>query len=150
MTDFSLDLRVRWADLDPNGHVRHSAYYDYGTVARVAYLEERGVGIRWMREHGVGPVLFREEAQFRRELNFGDIVTVNVLLTGLSKDHRKWSLRHEIRAGDEVCALLNLDGAWFDLKSRKVSAPPPELSSIFEQIAHAEDFAWIESGKSSP
>jgi acyl-CoA thioesterase FadM len=30
MTSFSKELSFRWSDLDPNFHVRHSAYYDFG------------------------------------------------------------------------------------------------------------------------
>jgi acyl-CoA thioester hydrolase len=59
---------LRWADLDPNGHVRHSVYYDWGAVARIAYLEKQGVGLDWMVRNGIGPVLFREEARFSREI----------------------------------------------------------------------------------
>ena len=58
--DFSLPLQVRWADLDPNGHVRHSVYYDWGAMARLTYLEKHEVGVTWMGRNGIGPVLFRQ------------------------------------------------------------------------------------------
>src|SRR5690349_13204881 len=56
--DFSIPVDLRWADLDPNGHVRHSVYYDWGAMVRLTYLERHGVGVAWMGQHAIGPVLF--------------------------------------------------------------------------------------------
>lgn len=144
---FEQKISVRWADLDPNGHVRHSAYYDYGAQARVAYLQKHGFGIEWMARNGIGPVLFREEAKFMRELHMSDELSINVLITGLSEDHRKWSMRHEIRRGDELCAVLDMDGAWLDLKARRIGPPPQELIDVFEALPRSDDFRVIPPGR---
>ena len=146
---FEQPVTVRWSDLDPNGHVRHSVYYDYGTFARIAYWQKYGFGPDWMASNNCGPVLFREEAHFLRELNSGDELVINMRLSGLSDDHRKWSMRHEIRRGAELCATLDMDGAWLDLKTRRVAAPPKDLMKRFEALAQTEDFRVIGSGKGS-
>lgn len=138
---------VRWSDLDPNGHVRHSVYYDYGAQVRIAYLQQFGLGLGWMTRNDIGLVLFREEAKFYRELNSGDELVIDVKLSGLSADHRKWSMRHRIMRGDELCATLDIDGAWFDLKTRRVTQPPQELMKKFEALVHTEDFQVISPGK---
>lgn len=143
MNSFQLKIAVRWADLDPNGHVRHSAYYDYGAQARVAYLQQQGVGIAWMTAQGLGPVIFREECRFQRELNFGDDLVVDLRIKGASADHRKWSLQHRILRGDEVCAVMEVDGAWLDLKKRRIRVPPEQLSRAFESLVRTEDFQRI-------
>ncbi|WP_321365943.1 thioesterase family protein [uncultured Desulfuromusa sp.] len=140
MEAFTQNIQVRWSDLDPNGHVRHSVYFDYGAQVRIAYLQKQGFGIGWMKSHGIGPVLFREEAQFHRELSAGDQLVIDVQLSRLSKDNRKWSMRHRIMRGDEICATLNLDGAWLDLKSRRIAPPPKELLEKFETLERTEDF----------
>lgn len=146
MTVFEQTIAVRWADLDPNGHVRHSVYYDYGAQARIAYLQQHGVGIDWMARHGFGPVLFREEAHFYRELKSGDALVIDTALAGLSADHRKWSMRHTIRRGAELCAVLDLDGAWLDLRTRRIVAPPPELRERFEALPRSDDFRILVAG----
>lgn len=33
------EFEVKWADLDPNRHMRHSAYNDYAAHMRVKFLE---------------------------------------------------------------------------------------------------------------
>src|SRR5438045_9321169 len=110
-TVFSLPMALRWADLDPNGHVRHSVYYDWGAMVRVAYLEARGVGLAWMTKHAIGPVLFREEARFLREVRFGDQLQVDVRLAAASADGRKWRMQHRVLRGADLAARLGADRA---------------------------------------
>ncbi len=147
MESFHQNILIRWADLDPNGHVRHSVYYDYGAQIRIAYLQKHGFGIAWMAGNGIGPVLFREEAKFYRELSAEDELIIDAKLSGLSDDQRKWSMRHRIMRGDKLCATLDLDGAWFDLKTRRLVPPPREMMEKFGALEHTEDFRVIGSGK---
>ncbi|HEX7048339.1 MAG TPA: thioesterase family protein [Gammaproteobacteria bacterium] len=147
MEPFTQNITVRWADLDPNGHVRHSVYYDYGAQARVALLENSGLGMRWMAKNLVGPVLFREQAKFLRELHMSEEITIDFRVAGLSEDGRKWRIAHNIRRGDELCAVLDMDGAWLDLKARRIVVPPDELRLAFEKLPHTDDFEIIPSSK---
>lgn len=147
MEAFEQNILVRWSDLDPNGHVRHSAYYDYGAQVRIAYLQKYGFSIDWMKSNGIGPVLFREEAKFYRELNSGDDLIINVKLSGLSADHRKWSMHHQILRGAKLCATLDLDGAWLNLKTRRIASPPDELIEKFAALERTEDFLVINPQK---
>lgn len=147
MNFFKQNIQVRWSDLDPNGHVRHSVYFDYGAQARIAYLQKHSFGIDWMKSNGIGPVLFREEAKFYRELNSGDELVIDLRLSGLSDDHRKWSMCHRILRGDELCATLDLDGAWLNLKTRRIAPPPKELVAKFEALERSEGFEMVASGK---
>src|SRR4051794_31058810 len=105
-TVFTLPVSVRWADLDPNGHVRHSVYYDWGAMARVAFLERHGVGLAWMTRNEMGPVLFREEARFLRELHFGDELLIDSRLSAASPDNRKWGMGHRLFRGAELTATI--------------------------------------------
>jgi acyl-CoA thioester hydrolase len=147
MESFELPITIRWADLDPNGHVRHSVYYDYGAQARIGYLQKHGFGIDWFARNSIGPILFREEARFYRELKAEDELIVDVRLCGLSEDYRKWSMRHEIHRGKELCATIELDGAWLDLKTRRIAPPPAALYEKFAELIHTGDFQIIPAGK---
>lgn len=138
---------LRWADLDPNGHVRHSVYYDWGALVRITYLTSKGVGLEWMVRNGIGPVLFREEARFVRELRFGDELRMDLALSASSTDGRKWQMRHRILRGEEVAATLEVDGAWLDLRARKIVAPPAEVVRAFDNLGRSADFTVLTSGK---
>lgn len=128
---FAQSIALRWADLDPNAHVRHSVYYDWGASARLAFLEHHGVGMEWLTRNGIGPVLFREEARFRKEIRYGDELGIDVALGAVSSDHRKWTMRHRIVRGADVAATIEVDGAWLDLRARKIVVPPEELIRAF-------------------
>jgi acyl-CoA thioester hydrolase len=149
-TVFSQSIGLRWADLDPNGHVRHSVYYDWGAMVRVAYLERKGVGLAWMTANAIGPVLFREEARFLRELRFGDQLDIDLRLAAASADGRKWRMLHRILRGADVAATIEVDGAWLDLRTRKIVAPPEDLVRAVAGLSRTEDFTVLTSGKPPP
>lgn len=145
--DILIPVSVRWSDLDPNGHVRHSVYYDWGAATRIAFLDSQGLGLDWMTTHAIGPVLFREEARFRKEVRYGDQIAMDLVLAGASADGRKWRIRHRLLRGEDLAATVEVDGAWLDLRARKIVTPPPELMRAFADVARSDDFAVLPSSK---
>ena len=79
MPDFKKSIQVRWSDLDPNFHVRHSVYYDWGAFCRIEFFNQYGLSDLAMREHNIGPILFREECIFRREIRTGDDLFISLI-----------------------------------------------------------------------
>lgn len=61
-------ISIRWSDLDPNFHLRHSVFYDFAAQQRVEILNSIGLTMSKFQEMKMGPVIFREEANFRREI----------------------------------------------------------------------------------
>ena len=147
MPEFTRDIQLRWSDLDPNFHVRHSIYYDWGAFVRVEFLNEYGLTWRVMHELKFGPILFREECVFRREIKSGDEVKINLQVTKSRKDYSRWSIQHQIFKNDNVlCAVLNVDGAWMNLMQRKLMSPPEKVHEVFEQMPKVENFEWLAGG----
>ena len=145
MPDFKRPVALRWADLDPNGHARHSVYYDFGAAIRVDFLTSVGISLAFMEEHHFGPILFREEAIFRRELRWGDDLWINLLVTQLRHDASRFSFRHEITRGDgTLCAVINVDGAWIDTERRKLTAPPALVAEAMAGGPKSADFQWLD------
>src|SRR3712207_3918205 len=96
MNEYIKQIEIRWSDLDPNFHVRHSVYYDFGAYARMSALIQLGLTVQILQAHQVGPILFREECAFKRELHFGDDVTINLQLAKASLSYSRWTIQHEI------------------------------------------------------
>ncbi|WP_121354388.1 acyl-CoA thioesterase [Flavisolibacter nicotianae] len=143
MKEFSRIIQIRWSDLDPNFHLRHSVYYDWGAYCRVEFLNEHGLTADVMMQLKFGPILFREECIFRREIKSGDEVTINLQVTKARKDFSRWSIRHQILKNDNVlCAELTVDGAWMNLVQRKLMSPPEKVHEVFEEMPKAEGFEW--------
>ena len=142
---FKRPVVLRWADLDPNGHVRHSVYYDFGAAIRVDFLNAAGITLKFMETHHFGPVLFREEAVFRRELRYGDTLWINLLVTKARHDGSRFSFRHEIARDDgTLCAVINVDGAWIDTQHRKLATPPAIAAKMLENGPKTDDFQWLD------
>jgi acyl-CoA thioester hydrolase len=144
MDSFKMKMQIRWSDFDPIFHVRHSVYHDWGAFIRVEFLNKCGLTADVMQQLKFGPILFREECIFRREIRSGDEVEMNVELLKAKRDFSKWSFRHEIiKNGDTVAAILNVDGAWLDISIRKLAAPPDKVLEVFDKIPRAKEFEWI-------
>ncbi|HEY6901605.1 MAG TPA: acyl-CoA thioesterase [Puia sp.] len=129
MATFRKRLALRWADLDPNFHLRHSSYYDLAAQFRVELLDQMGLTLQVMKEQHFGPVLFREEAVFLKEIRYADSIDITAMLVSLSPDGAKWSVMHEfIDEKDVVRTRLTVDGAWIDTQLRKIANPTPQVA----------------------
>ena len=143
MPEFSRVIQLRWSDLDPNFHIRHSVYYDWGAFIRIEFLNEYGLNYQVMEEMKFGPILFREECIFRREIRSGDEIKMNLQLLRAKKDFSRWSIQHQvIRVDGTLCAVLTVDGAWMDVVRRKLSSPPKKVCEVFEKMPKGEAFEW--------
>ncbi|MEP7164014.1 MAG: acyl-CoA thioesterase [Ferruginibacter sp.] len=144
MKSFSVELEIRWSDLDPNFHVLHSKYYDFAAFCRMAFLVENGLTPELMKEYHVGPILFREECFFKKEIKFGDEISINLKLSKMTTDFSRWSMDHEIwKNGKTLAAAMNIDAAWMDTQKRKLTVPPPVIKNIFEATPKSDNFAMI-------
>jgi len=124
------DYTIRWAELDPNGHMRHSAYADFAADQRVQWLASLGYDVRRFAELRLGPILFREETQFRKELRGGERIRVDGVVTAATPDGARWTILHTIYNSEgQVAATVTVDGAWLDLDRRKLTVPPAELAA---------------------
>lgn len=145
MKFYSKAVEIRWSDLDPNFHLRHSVYYDFGAYIRMCFLTENGLSTPVLVQHNLGPILFREECIFKREIHFNDSISINLVLKQCSSSYSRWTMQHEIiKNEDVVSAIITVDGAWMDLAKRKLTIPSAIVTPTFEQLPRAQDFAWIE------
>ena len=134
----------RWADFDPNNHMRHSAYNDYAAEARVRMFNAFGLSLEEFNRLNIGPVLFREETNFRREIRLSEDITVEVFLKGLSEKGERFKFFHRIfKENGKLAAEIEIFGAWLDLKERKVTEPPAAVLKSLEDIERTEDFELI-------
>ncbi|MFT3824708.1 MAG: thioesterase family protein [Chitinophagaceae bacterium] len=144
MTSYIKPLEIRWSDLDPNVHLRHSVYYDYGAYCRISFLEEEGLTSAYMAEHKFGPILFREECVFRKEVRLGDKLSIDLKLVKARPDQSRWSIQHHIYKNEDViAAVITVEGAWIDIAKRKLTVPPENVLHVFNNMPRAEGFEWL-------
>lgn len=142
--EYSKNVEIRWADLDPNFHVLHSKYYDFCAYVRMSFLTENGITPEVLNTFNMGPILFREECVFRKEIKFKDVVKITLVLAKAKKDVSRWTMKHEIILNDRtVAAQITVDGAWMNILNRKLATPPREFIEAFNAIPKSHDFKWI-------
>ena len=142
-TPVSERITFRWADIDANFHVRHSVYYDLGSQQRINVLAAHGLTMSDMQKGGFGPVIFREECRFLKEIKPEDAIDLVPAVKGLSKDYRKFIFTHHFMRGDACCAIVQVEGAWFNSIERRILVPPQLVVDAMNGFPRAEDFAWL-------
>ncbi|WP_269530778.1 thioesterase family protein [Chitinimonas sp. BJYL2] len=146
MDSFRHTIEVRWADCDANQHVRHSAYADFCTHARIEWLRSHGFAYDQFQQRAFGPVIFKESTEYYKELKMSERVEIEVRVAALNADGSRFTIRHDLFKQDgRLAARHEINGAWFDLRERKLIPPPAELASIFAELARTDDFSVLES-----
>jgi acyl-CoA thioester hydrolase len=137
---------VKWAELDPYGHVRQSAYGDYCTDARFRFLSEHGFTPAWFLGHGLGPVIQTDSNRYLREISAGDTVSVSVELAGMSEDGTNWRVSQRVYKGNGKLAMTSIvEGTWLDLKLRRAVVPPDDVLALFRSLPQPDDFEVLPS-----
>ena len=143
---FSKTYEPHWSDLDPNVHMRNSAYYDYAAQTRLYFLYDCGLDLKKMNELGFFPILFREEALFYKEIGFNKKFKVEIEMLKATSDYRKYSIICNFYLEDGTKATaLTIEGAWMDGKTRKLTAPAELLKDAFDKMPKAANFELIEA-----
>ena len=142
--NFDVTFTTKWSDFDPNRHMRHTAYNDYAAETRVRYFKAQGLSIEDFAKENLGPILFKEETSFFKEIHMGEDIRVDLKLRGLSENFGRWKLEHLVynQAG-EISAKINVYGAWIDLNKRKLAIPSSKFHDLFDQLQKTEDFEEI-------
>lgn len=142
---FTKEISIRWSDLDPNFHLRHSAYYDFGAQHRVEVLAQEGLTLHAMKENYIGPILFKEECVFRKEIHLHNTITISTKIAKMRADASRWTIVHELtNENGELCAKISVDGAWMDTKLRKLATPTPAIvADVMHAFPKTEDFILI-------
>lgn len=133
--------QVLWSQIDANRHLRHSAYADYGAQARSNMLNTLGLSLEQFAINKIGPILFREELKYYREVKLDEYIKVSVALSKLNTRNGRFSFRHLVYKENGVLAAeINVDGAWLDLATRKLTDIPADWYTIIHKVPRTEDY----------
>lgn len=141
---FEITFKTKWSDFDPNRHMRHTAYNDYAAEVRVRFFQEHGLSINEFAKLNIGPILFKEETSFLKEIHIGENITVNMQLEGASKELERWRFKHQIfNENGKLSAEIKVYGAWIDLVKRKLTALPKQYRVLFNDLPKSDQFEEI-------
>jgi acyl-CoA thioester hydrolase len=135
------EFEIRWSDVDANRHLANSAYLNYMSHTRMAYLMEKGFTHITMAEHNIGPVVFYEHVYYFKEAFPGKPVRVSMEIMGMSEDCTFFEFHHNFYdyKGRHL-AHCEMMGAWIDLKTRKLTGLSDDFLETFKNVEKADGF----------
>lgn len=138
---YKKQFEIRWSDTDANRHLANTAYINFMSHTRMAFLMKNGFGQEELEHFNLGPVVFYEHIYYFREVFAGKPVTVTLQLKGLSEDGKYFEFLHDFydHRGKNI-ASCEMMGGWMDLKDRKLTGLPPKLFEKLNDLHHTSDF----------
>jgi acyl-CoA thioester hydrolase len=138
---YTKQFEIRWSDIDANRHLANSAYTNFMSHTRMAFLLESGFSSKDMAKHNIGPVVFYEHMYYFKEAFLGQPITVGLEVSGISEDGRFFKFEHNFyNDKGENLAHCEMLGGWIDLKERKLTSLPEVLMDMANAFPKTEDF----------
>ncbi|WP_452230397.1 MULTISPECIES: acyl-CoA thioesterase [unclassified Lacinutrix] len=138
---YTKQFEIRWSDVDANRHLANSAYTNFMSHTRMAFLMEHGFTMKELAIHNIGPVVFYEHMHYFKEAFMGQPITVSLEVSGLSEDGKFFKFDHNFynHKGENI-AFCEMMGAWIDLKARKMTDLPEVLLDLANAFPKSEDY----------
>jgi acyl-CoA thioester hydrolase len=138
---FKKKFEVRWSDVDANRHLANSAYQNFMSHTRMAFLLANGFTQEELAKYNLGPVVFYEHIYYFKEILPEDRVEVTLKLKGMSEDGMFFSFEHDFyNQKGKNCARCEMLGSWIDMKTRKLTSLPNHLLKPLDLLEKTEDF----------
>ena len=148
---YSKPLFASWADMDFNAHMKNTAFLDKSADVRMMFFAENGFPVGEFSRLRLGPVVMKDEVEYRKEVGLLQEITVTLAIAGHSADGSRFLLRNEIlRPDGTLCARVTSAGGWLDLAVRKLVAPPEALSEVMNLLPQTNDFTVLPTSVKYP
>jgi len=148
MNKYSMTYNIRWSDLDANGHVNYSAYVDATEELLYRFFSEQGFPPDVFLKLGIGAVYSSITANFFREVRVGESISITYTLTGLSPKGVRWKVHHDIlKSNGKKAVVIDMEGIFLDLNSRRPTLPTPEILAILQQVPHSQTFEELSEAR---
>ena len=117
-----LDIKVRFCELDPYGHVNHSIYVQYFEAGRVEALDSVGMGLHVLQgDLGLTIIVAEIQTRFLKSAMLGDTVVIESGLSKVGRVKATW-LQRAVR-GDEVLATQQMVSGCLSVEGRPTRFP---------------------------
>ncbi|MEX2504891.1 MAG: thioesterase family protein [Egicoccus sp.] len=128
----STTIKVRFHELDPNGHVNHGVYANYFETARIELLDAIGFGPGVLVERGVHLVVVELRMRFRRPARAGATLTVQTWI-GERRRASSWWHQRLLDESGEVVAEAEVHSTATNADGRPIR-PPQDLAEKLATI----------------
>ena len=139
---FERVFTASWGDMDFNRHMANTAYLDRAADVRMMYFAENGFPMAEFYRLRIGPVIFRDELEYYREVGLLDEFRVTLEMAELSSDGSRFVIQNTLlRRDGKMIARIRSKGGWLGLDARRLLAPPEALLRALQNAPRSEDFS---------
>lgn len=127
---FTYEVFVRWDEMDVNGHVNYASYMSYYSEARIESMGQED--FKNLRDQGMGPVIYKAEIDYHKELFHPDKVHV-VTWIDKSVSRTRMIIAQRIYSVNrlELISSANFHVIFMDVHKRKPVQLPLDLRQKF-------------------
>ncbi len=141
---FEKTLYAGWGDMDFNSHMRNTAFLDKSGDVRMMFFSEHGFPMSEFLKLQLGPVIFKDEIEYFKEVRLLEGIRITLECAGLSPNGSRYLLKNEfLRPDGKAIARIRSWGGWLDLAARKLTTPSPTLLKAFEAMPRSGDFVEL-------
>jgi acyl-CoA thioester hydrolase len=101
-TSYSINIRVRYPEVDAMGYLHHSRYLQYFEMGRVELLRSLGFSYAELEKEGVFFVVVKVEARFRAPARYDEELTLITKVT--RQTNVRYDHAYELRRGSDLLA----------------------------------------------
>jgi acyl-CoA thioester hydrolase len=112
---------VRFADLDPQGHVNQAAFATYFETGRVAMFREPNLGIA---TPGLTFVMVRQEIDYLKELHWPGMLDIGTAVAAFGRS--SFTVTQVVYSKDVCAAMARVTMVCIDLAKRQAAALPQD------------------------
>lgn len=125
---FTINFRVLWNQIDVNGHLSNAHYQSFFDEARMEMLEQAGLDVQAMLKKNVGPVIYRSELDYLKEVNYPEEIRIETWVEDSRKS--RFVIRQDMfrKSDGELACSAKLLGVFMDFNIRRPWSVPQEIA----------------------
>lgn len=117
-------LLILESHLDTFGHVNNAAYLTLFEQVRWEWITAQGVGLEYVKQHKIGPVILELNLEFKKEILCREIIKVESRFVEMKNSLVMEIEQKMFKSKGELAACLLLKVGVMDMQARKLIRPP--------------------------
>ena len=122
------NVKVRFYELDPYGHLNHSAYIQLFETGRIEMLEHAGIALNQIEKNDFRFVVSQIETAFLKPVEAGSFLTIETEILEMRRASSLWW--QQILDETEVVATQRVRTAITNRDGKPIRAPQQILESL--------------------
>ena len=134
--EISSQVKVRFSDCDPIGHLNNVKYLDYMLNAREDHVES-GYGFtyeEYTRKTGCTWITVQNEIAYLKEVRYNAKVIISSKTIEVGDRLSKVEILMKSEDGKTIHSVLWLTVSYFDMKTRASASQPEDTKNLFRKF----------------